>query len=182
MRFEVVASITRLAGGIMARRQKLLVLLTFFVGACAGLFIGKPIQNEIGRVLFPVHWREVVRATSPDGITDAILANANCGAPCPSEYSLSLVARGAQFSSDPSHRIFMAEAVISPQIRWMNANVLEISYAQASIDEFRNLAYPLVRRGDEQSWNHRVEVRLMAESHALPPSRGTQILSPPTTH
>lgn len=148
----------------MNRRHVLSILLSFFAGIGAAFFVPRLARGGIDKVLSPVHLQEVARVTSPDGTVDAVLENAECGAPCPSEYSVSVVPREGRVPTDPAQYVFQADEIVSPQIRWKQPHLLEIAYDRAFIDSFRNMAYPLGKSGNEKSWRYAVEVRLSPSS------------------
>jgi len=148
----------------MNRRHTLSVFLSFFVGVAVAVFLTWLVHGGIDRVFFPVHRQEVARVTSPDGAVDAVMENMDCGAPCPSEYSVSVVAKGGSVPTDRTQYVFLAADAVSLQIRWKQPHLLEIAYDRAFIDSFRNVTYPLGTAGNEESWRYGVEIRLAPSS------------------
>lgn len=148
----------------MNRQHALSVLLSFVSGIAVGLLAPWLFHKAADKVLFPEHCIEVARVTSPDGRVDAVAERVDCGAPCSSGYSVSVVPRGAAFPSEPAQRIFLADGIVNPQLKWDEPHLLDIAYDKALIQNFRNVSYPLGRPGNIESWDYAVEVHLSPSS------------------
>jgi hypothetical protein len=149
---------------MMKYPRALSVLLSFIAGVAVGIVAPRLFHDVADKVLFPEHRREIARATSPDGTVDAVMEGIECGAPCSSGYSVSVVPKGAPPPKDPVQQVFIADAVVNAQIRWNEPHLLDISYDKAFIHSFRNVTYPLGRRGNVESWRYAVEIHLSPSS------------------
>jgi hypothetical protein len=148
----------------MNRRYVVSVLLSFVAGVAAAILAPRLIRPATDRVLFPEHRTEALRVTSPDGAVDAVAERVNCGAPCSSGYAVSVVSRGAAAPKDPEQQVFLADDVANAQIQWKEPHLLDIAYDKAFIHSFRNVAYPLGRPGNVESWHYAVEIHLSPSS------------------
>lgn len=147
----------------MNRRNIASIFLSFVVGVAVAIFV-PPIVRPVVAKIFPVHWEEAARKTSPDGSVDAVLQSSDCGAPCSLEYSVSIVPKGGKVPVDQVQNVFLGSDVVSPQIRWQKPHLLEIAYDRAFIESFRNVTNPFGKFGDEGSWQYTVEIRLALSS------------------
>jgi hypothetical protein len=145
-------------------RQALSALLWFVTGVAVAVFAPWLFHVAADRVLFPEHRAEAMRITSPDGNVDAIAERIECGAPCSSEYAVSVVPRGAPAPRGLVQQIFLANDIVNAQVRWKEPHLLDIAYDRAFIQSFRNVTYPLGRRGDVESWRYAVEIHLSPSS------------------
>jgi hypothetical protein len=148
----------------MKRSRVLFVFLSFSAGIAVGILAPWLLRDGAGRVLFPEHRHEIARATSPDGTVDAVMEGIECGAPCSSGYSVSVVPKGSAPPKDPVQHILVADDMVNAQIRWNESHLLDISYDRAFIHSFRNVTYPLGQRGNVESWRYAVEIRLSPSS------------------
>ncbi|HKV61528.1 MAG TPA: hypothetical protein VJO16_06425 [Candidatus Acidoferrum sp.] len=148
----------------MKHARAVSVFLSFIAGIAIGTMAPRLIRGAVDRQLFPEHRREISRATSPDGTVDAVLEGIECGAACSSGYSVSVVPKGNAPLKDPVQQVFAADDMVNAQIRWDEAHLLDISYDKAFIHNFRNVAYPFGRAGDEGSWRYAVEIHLIPSS------------------
>jgi hypothetical protein len=147
-------------------RQHALSVFFPFVSGIAITLLGMWLFHRIAETaVFPEHRTEVARVTSPDGRVDAVAERVDCGAPCSSGYIVSVVPRGVAGPSAPTQRIFWADDIVNPQVRWNESHLLDIAYDKALIQNFRNVAYPLGRPGDVESWEYAVEVHLSPSSN-----------------
>lgn len=149
---------------MMKHPRAVSVFLSFIAGIAVGIVAPRLIQRGADRLLFPEHHREIARATSPDGTVDAVMEGIECGAPCSSGYSVSVVPKGSAPLKDPVQQVFVADDVVNAQIRWNEPHLLGISYDKAFIHNFRNVAYPFGRPGDLGSWRYVVEIHLIPSS------------------
>jgi hypothetical protein len=148
----------------MGWKRVLLVLVSFVSGITLALLTPWLFHVAAGKILFPERRTEVSRVTSPDGRVDAVAERIDCGAPCSSGYSVSVVPRGATLPNDPAQRIFLADDIVNPQVKWDELHLLDIGYDKAFIQNFRNVTYPLGRPGNVESWGYAVEVHLSPSS------------------
>lgn len=142
----------------MNRRQTLLVLAGFAAGVSAAVVI-PPALDLATRVIFEQR-KEVQRLTSPDGTVDAVVDDLSCGAPCGFAYALSIVRKGAPAAKDSLRQVFLADDVVNLQVRWREPHLLDVAYDRALILNFSNVAYPLAKPGNVESWHYEVEVHL----------------------
>lgn len=148
----------------MKARRTLSVVLSFLAGIAVATIGPWLIRTGVGR-LFPLHYEEIARATSPDGTVDAVLEGNDCGAPCSAGYSVSVVPKGSPPLKDPVQQVFIADDMVNPQIRWDELHLLDITYDKAYIWSFHNITYPFGRPGDRASWKkYVVEIRLTPSS------------------
>lgn len=148
----------------MKYSRVLSVFLSFAAGIAVGIFGPQLLRGGVDRVLFPEQRHEIARATSPDGMVDAVMEGIECGAPCSSGYSVSVVPKGSAPLKDPVQQVFIADDMVNAQIRWDEPHLLDISYGKALIDNFRNVTYPFGRAGDVGSWHYAVEIHLTPSS------------------
>lgn len=148
----------------MNRRHSLAVFLSFVFGIAIAVLAPWLFHAAADKVLFPEHRTEAARITSPDGSVDAVAERIECGAPCSSGYAVSIVARGAAAPRDPVQQIFLAADTVNAQLRWKEPHLLDIAYDRAFIHSFRNVAYPLGRSGNAESWHYAVEIHLSPSS------------------
>jgi hypothetical protein len=150
----------------MNRRHVLSVFLSFIAGVVVAIFAPRLVRSGIDRTLFPIHRREITRSTSPDGTVDAVLESVDCGVPCASEYSVSIVPKGSGVPTDTAQYVFSASDVVSPKTRWKQPHLLEVAYDRALIDNFRNVTYPLegsgTRKVGDMPWRFRWHHPLLA--------------------
>ena len=148
----------------MNRRNGLIALACFFSGVAAALLAPWLFRLAANKVVFPEQRTEVLRIISPDGTVDVVAERIDRGAPCSSEYIVSVVPKGAAQPSQPAQRVFQADQIVNPQLKWAESHLLEIAYDKAFIEEFRNVAYPFARPGEIESWHYAVESRLSPSS------------------
>lgn len=82
----------------------------------------------------PTRWDEVVRATSPDGRLDAVLAESNGGATTTFVYHVHVVAAGAAVHGDPVAELVGAtrnRQAYGASLAWTSPRRLEIRYLDA---------------------------------------------------
>jgi hypothetical protein len=149
---------------MMNHPRVLSVFLSFIVGMAVGIIAPRLLRRGADSLLFPEHRHEIARATSPDGTVDAVMEGIECGAPCSSGYSVSIVPKGSSPSKDSVQQVLVADDVVNAQIRWNEPHLLAISYDKAFIHSFRNVTYPLGRPGNIESWRYAVEIRLSPSS------------------
>jgi hypothetical protein len=149
---------------MMKHRRALSVFVSFIAGIVVGIVAPRLLRGGADRVLFPEHRHEIARATSPDGTVDAVMEGIECGAPCSSGYSVSVVPRGSPPPKDTVQQVFDADDMVNAQIRWNESRLLDISYDKAFIHSFHNVAYPLGRPGNAESWRYAVEIHLAPSS------------------
>ena len=143
-------------------RRILLLILSFLAGVLAEYLTPKLVAFVLRPVIFRETRKEVVRASSPDGTVDAIMTVADCGVPCSFAYAVYVVPKG-QAAPEPKalpKEVFSAENLVEGKLVWTQSRLLQISYKKALIDDFRNVAYPFGKIGDEASWRYSVEIRL----------------------
>ena len=148
----------------MSRRHAVSLLIAFLCGVAVGALGPTLFRLAASRLLFPEHRTEVVRLTSPDGRADAVAERIECGAPCSSGYAVSVVPKGVADATEATQRVFLAGEIVNPQLKWSEPHVLDIAYDKALIESFRNVAYPLGRPGNVESWGYAVEILLSASS------------------
>jgi len=146
------------------RRQLLQISLAFILGIAFANFVGKLIYRGIDKVLFPEHRTEIARVTSPDGAVDAVMMVSNCGAPCSNTYSVIVVPKGRKVPDDSVQYVFSADDMVNPQVSWKQAHLLEIAYAKAFINAYRNVSSPFGVPGNVESWDYEDEIRLAPSS------------------
>ena len=146
------------------KRQALLLFLSFVGGAVAAILVPPAVRYGLGRVLFPIHSREVARTTSPDGAVDAVTVEINCGVPCPLEDSISIVPRGRPALAEPGAPVFTADYVANLRVQWLQPHLLGIGYDQALVQDFHNTTYPFEHPGIEERARYGVEIRLEPSS------------------
>jgi len=149
---------------MMKRPRGLSIFLSFIAGIVVGVVAPRLLRGGADKVLFPEHRHEIARATSPDGTVDAVMEGIECGAPCSSGYSVSVVPKGGPPPKDTVQQVFVADDVVNAQIRWNEPHLLDISYDKAFIHSFRNVTYPLGRPGNVESWRYAVEIHLSPSS------------------
>lgn len=145
---------------MIKKRQALLIVLSFIAGVGATISIPRLVRGGVNRLIFPEHRQEVGRLTSPDGTVDAVAQRIDCGAPCSSEYAVSVVPKGAIASTDPVQQVFLADDAVNAQVGWKESHLLDISFDKAFIHNFHNVTYPMGRSGDVESWRYAVEIHL----------------------
>jgi len=151
-------------GPLNRRQEALAVLLSFVAGIASAVLVPKLIGGAAHRWLLPKDRHEVERTTSPDGTVDAVTEVTECGAPCSSTYIVSVVPRGRKASRDAVQQVFVADDLVNARVHWKELYLLDISYDRAFIHSFCNVAYPLGRPGDVESWRYAVEIHLSPSS------------------
>lgn len=148
----------------MNRARALSICLSFLAGIAVAVIGPLLIRAAAGRLLFPEKRTEVARVVSPDGVVDAVAQHIECGAPCSSGYSITVVPRGGAVPADPDKQMFLADDVANPRILWKESHLLDIAYDKALIQSFRNVTYPLGKSGNVESWRYAVEAHLSPSS------------------
>jgi hypothetical protein len=158
------------------RRQALIAILSFVIGAVCAAALPKLTGSVADKLILPEDHRETARITSPDGTVDAVTELTECGAPCSSIYSVSIVPKGTLLSQNTVQKIFVADETVNLQVMWREPHLLEIAYDRAFILDFRNVAYPFGRSDHPESWADAVEIRLSPSSsrfsYLVPGGRG----------
>ena len=147
----------------MSRNRFLSMLMCFVTGVGTAIIVPHLAGFAANRIL-PEQHTEVQRATSPDGMVDAVLVESDCGAPCSTGYSVSLVPKGEAAPRDAAEQVLLAEYVVNPKIRWKESRLLEFAYDRALIHSFRNVEYPFARPGKSGSFGYIVEILLAPSS------------------
>jgi len=140
------------------------VFVSFIAGMAVAIVVPRLVEAGAKRLIFPDQYTEIARITSPDGAVDAVMEEADCGAPCSSVYSVSIVHRGDLALRDPVEQVFIADDVVNARIRWQEPFLLSISYDKALIHSFHNVGYPFAKAGNVDSWKYMVEIRLAPSS------------------
>jgi len=148
----------------MNRRHAVSLLFSFLCGVAVAAFGPTLFRLAASRLIFPVHQTEVARVTSPDGQVDAVAERIECGAPCSSGYAVSVVPKGVAHPTEAIQRVFLADDIVNPQLKWSEPHILDIGYDKVVIQNFHNVAYPLGRPGNVESWRYTVEVLLSPSS------------------
>jgi hypothetical protein len=124
------------------------------------------LKHILDRAVFPDHWVETSRKTSPDGMVDAVMISRDCGAPCSTNYSVYIVPKGHQVGQKTDHSNFSADDVTGAKLVWKQPRLLEVGYDKAFIVGFQNVAY-LLEATNSQGGLHRVEIRLAPTSQSF---------------
>lgn len=150
----------------MRSRQALWMFLCFVAGIACTLVIPRLADIVLGRLGFQDHYREVGRVTSPDGAVDAVMEEADCGAPCSAGFFVSIVPRNAPALRNPDKQqlVFAGDDLSNARVRWSEPHLVEIGYDKGLINSFHNVVYPFGRQGNIESWRYAVEIRLAPSS------------------
>lgn len=149
---------------MIARRSKLIYLL---VGFCCGVgtVITAPILgHQIDKFVLPEKRVEVTRATSPDGLVDAVMMVEGCGPLCADRSSVSVVPKGAGFSEEAARRVLIADDLAGGKLVWKQSHLLEIIYDHGLIEGYLSVTHPFAKPGVRDSWQYEVETRLAPTS------------------
>ena len=84
---------------------------------------------------------EVLRLTSPDGSTDAVVYKTDCGAPCSFGYEIRLARRGGDSAEKVASLAgaMRSERAWGVDLKWLDADSLSIEYLRA---DYANLVKP----------------------------------------
>jgi hypothetical protein len=140
---------------------------SFLAGVVSVIVVPEMIRTVVSHTIFPITRTETSRITSPDGAVDAVMSKTECGAPCSTGYSVYIVPRGSNVSSDAKRVLFSADDMVDDRLLWKQPHLLEIAYDKALINSFRNVAYPFGEAGKQESWRYAVEIRLAPNSEGF---------------
>ena len=146
------------------RRIILWTFVAFVAGIAVAVFVGARLNAIASRSVFPMQYREVGRAVSPDGVVEAVLVETDCGVPCSVGCAVRIVPKGMKASTGLPEPVFLAQYIVNPRIRWLEPHLLEVAFDKALINSFRNIEYPLAHSGEKGSFRYMVEIRLAPSS------------------
>jgi hypothetical protein len=136
----------------------------FIAGVVVTAFGPSLVNSALSKIILPEHRWEVARVASPDGTVDAVIVGSGCGPLCSDTYQVTVVPKGAKAPTSVEQYAFSADDMVDAELRWKQPHLLEIEYKKARINDFRNVAYPFAKFGDQESWKYRVELRLAPSS------------------
>lgn len=122
---------------------------------------------EAGHTVTASSYSEEARATSPNGQLDAVLIRTDGGGAAGGwEWYIFIVIKGRPVDISHSRSVFNAGTLTDCKLVWVHANLLEIHYDIASINEFRNIwALSEAEHGrNASSSDYFVEVKLTPTS------------------
>jgi hypothetical protein len=130
-------------------------------------------------------WSELISATSPNGLLDAVLAEHLYGGAAGGgvDSNVYIVLKGAPVYAKGGREVFSADPMNGAQLVWKQDHLLEIHYNVAEIHIFRNLwgLYEVENVGSEGQRDFEVEVRLVpaCDFSALTPDGAFRLAETP---
>lgn len=138
----------------------------FLAGVLVAVFMPSLALRVLDHVVLPISREEIARATSPDGMVDAVIIRTNCGAPCSFGYRVFIVGKGMPAPANSDLAVFSADSMTGEALVWKQAHLLTIAYNRAEILNFHNVSFPFREFGEgkEDTWRYKVEVALTPAS------------------